>query len=388
MRVVLLTTDDREHYKDYSAAVPYFGAAPEALLQGFAAVPELTVHVVSCARAKLSSPDKLAPNIFFHSLYVPRMGWMRTAYQGCIRAVRRELNQIRPDIVHGQGTERDCALSAVFSGAPNVITIHGNMAQMARLFKARPGSFGWLAARLENFALRRTAGVFCNSEHTERLVRPRTGRTWRVPNAVREQFFAPADRRAGASKCTILNVGLVSPNKRQLELLDVAGELRQQGLDFEFQFVGHAEPGNPYAAAFLDKIKPMEKGGFARYVGPKSSAELVRLFDGSAALVHFPSEEAFGLVVAEAQARSVKVFGARTGGIVDIAAEVKDAELFGVEDWRGLTSAIAGWIRGGSPRAQGGAELVRARYHPLVIAQRHVEIYREVLVGTYSGDLK
>ncbi len=123
----------------------------------------------------------------------------------------------------------------------------------------------------------------------------------------------------------------------------------------------------------------MEKGGFARYVGPKSSAELVRLFDGSAALVHFPSEEAFGLVVAEAVARGLRVFGARTGGIVDIAAEVKDAELFGVEDWRGLTSAIGGWIRGGSPRAQGGAQLMRARYHPLVIAQRHVEIYREVL---------
>ena len=47
MRVVLLTTDNREHFKDYGAAVPYFGTAPEALLQGFTFLREVTVHVVS-----------------------------------------------------------------------------------------------------------------------------------------------------------------------------------------------------------------------------------------------------------------------------------------------------------------------------------------------------
>jgi hypothetical protein len=48
-----------------------------------------------------------------------------------------KLKDIQPDIVHGQGTERDCAIRAVFSGYPNVIPIHGNMAELARLFRAR-----------------------------------------------------------------------------------------------------------------------------------------------------------------------------------------------------------------------------------------------------------
>ena len=101
----------------------------------------------------MRSPEKLAPNIFFHSLYVPKIGWMRTLYQGCVRAVRKKLREIRPDIVHGQGTEMDCAMEAVFSGLPNVVTIHGNMAELASLLRARLGSFPWLAARLENLAL-------------------------------------------------------------------------------------------------------------------------------------------------------------------------------------------------------------------------------------------
>jgi hypothetical protein len=180
MKVAILTTDSREHYRDYENREPSFGAAPEALLQGFAQLLELEVHVVSCLRKKVHSPSKLAPNIFFHGLHVPKIGWMRTGYQGCIRAVRKKLRAIQPDIVHGQGTERDCALNAVFSGWPNVVTIHGNMAELARLFQARVGSFQWLAARLENFALKRTAGVFCNSAYTEQLVKGRTPRTWHV----------------------------------------------------------------------------------------------------------------------------------------------------------------------------------------------------------------
>jgi len=304
---------------------------------------------------------------------------MSTGYQGCTRAVRRRLAQIRPDIVHGQGTERDCAMNAVFSGFPNVLTIHGNMHELARLFGARPGSYNWLAAKLENLALKRTAGVFCNSNYTEGLVRPRARRVWPVPNAVRAEFFEPPAQPQGPPKCILLNVGHPGPRKRQLELLDLILALRRQGLSFEFQFVGDIRPNTPYAAAFLERIKPMEREGFARCAGPKAIKELIRTFDAAAALVHFPTEEAFGLVAAEALARDLKLFAAGIGGIADIAAGVPGAELFGVEDFSGLTSAIARWIRLDYPRPAGAAQAMRDRYHPQLIALRHVEIYREVL---------
>src|SRR3954447_17740222 len=103
MKLALISTDNREHYKDYKAPAPYFGTAPEALLQGFAALPELEVHVLSCTQKAMKSPAKLADNIWFHSLYVPKHGWLRTSYQGCIRTVRRKLKTIKPDIVHAQG---------------------------------------------------------------------------------------------------------------------------------------------------------------------------------------------------------------------------------------------------------------------------------------------
>src|SRR5208282_5205162 len=116
-----------------------------------AQLPETEVHVLGCVQQPMRSVEKLADNIWFHSLHVPKIGWLRTGYQGCIRAVRKKLKEIQPDIVHGQGTERDCAISAVFSGFPNVLTIHGNMAAIARHVRARAGSFLWLTGHIENW---------------------------------------------------------------------------------------------------------------------------------------------------------------------------------------------------------------------------------------------
>jgi len=383
LSIAILTAEKREHDKDYTNPKPGFGAAPEALLQGFAQLPEVKLHVLSCVRQPVKAPEKISDNIWYHSLVVPKIGWLRTGYQGCIRATRKKLQEIRPDIVHGQGTEHNNALCAIFSGLPNVVTIHGNMAALAQLFRARFGSYHWLTARLENFALGWTAGVFCNSAYTESLVRPRARKTWRVPNPLRHEFFA---RLPDASRpAVLLNVGVITERKRQLELLDVAKTLHRHGLKFEFQFIGHLIPSDPYGAAFLERIKPLEAAGCARYLGEFGTSELIKRFDAAGALVHFPTEEAFGLVVAESMTRGLKFFGARLGGISDIAKEVPGAELFDPADWSGLTEAIAGWIRQGHPPLpDASAGLMSERYHPEVIARRHVEIYREVLGGNKS----
>ena len=101
--------------------------------------------------------------------------------------------------------------------------------------------------------------MFCNSSYTEELVRPRARRIWLVPHPVRQAFLDPAPN-AGPRPCILLNVGVISPRKRQLELLDVAEALHRQGLKFEFRFVGFTLPGAAaYTEAFLKRIKPMER---------------------------------------------------------------------------------------------------------------------------------
>ena len=380
MKIAILTTDAREPLKDYKCPAPYFGTAPEALLQGFDALGgQVEVHVVSCFQKPAVFPEKIADNIWYHGLLVPKIGWMRTLYQGCVRAVRNALREIRPDIVHGQGTERDCAISAVYSGFPNVLTIHGNMKAIAKFYRASPGSFHWLAAKLETLALKRTAGVFCNSAYTESLVRPRARRVWRVPNPLRQSFLAPPAKAQPVAPPIFLNVGALEPRKRQSEILAVARNLRQRGFRFEIQFAGQAETATGYGANFMRQLAEAQKNGYARHRGMLNTVELIALMDEASALVHFPGEEAFGLVVAEALARNLKLFAAATGGIVEIAQDADGAETLSAGDWNGLENAIARWLEAGCPRPKGAAQIMRARYAPEVIARRHLEIYREVL---------
>jgi glycosyltransferase involved in cell wall biosynthesis len=378
LKIAILITDNREHDRAYTISMPYFAAGAASFFEGLARLPEVEVHVVSCTQKPMpDSPEKLAGNLWFHSLHVPKIGWLRTFYQGCIRAVRHKLKELKPDLVHGWGTERDNAISAVFSGFPNVVTIQGNMAELARMAGARVGSYGWLAAYLENFTMRRTNGVLCNSAYTRELVQPRTRQTWLVGHALRLPFLEPAPE-AGPRPCVLLNAGVISPRKRQLELLAMAETLHRRGLKFEFQFIGFTNPTD-YCRTFLDRIKPMTDAGYARFLGALPTSELVNGYDRVAGVVHFPTEEAFGNVVVESLSRDLKFFGSRLGGIVDIAADAPGAELFGRDDWAGLADAIERWIKAGCPRPQDAAAFIRGRYHPEVIARRHLEIYREVL---------
>src|SRR5215471_14904944 len=100
LKVAFLAVDSRVFSRDYGNPEATFGTAPEAVLQGLARLRELEVHVISCTQQPMRSQEKIADNIWFHSLHVSKMGWMRTAYLGCILAVRRKVRELRADLVH------------------------------------------------------------------------------------------------------------------------------------------------------------------------------------------------------------------------------------------------------------------------------------------------
>jgi glycosyltransferase involved in cell wall biosynthesis len=377
--VAILTTDKREFERDYQNSKPSFGAAPEALFQGLASLPDANIHVISCLQEPpVSSPEKLADNIWFHGLVVPKIGWLKTGYQGCIRAVKEKLREIRPDIVHGQGTERDCALSAVFSGFPNVLTIHGNMRKLAKVNKARPFSFPWLAARLEAFALPRSSGIFCNSGHTEDLVRPLAKKTWLVPNAVRDVFFSTPVCAPAPAVPLLLNIGYIDPNKAQNKILAMAARLRQRGAKFQLQFVGRMDE-TPYSARFRELLDAARPHNYVTYTPEMPAPQLISLMDRASALIHAPGEEAFGLVTAEALTRNLRLFGFNVGGLPDVCAGIDAAVLVEPGNFGVLEEALMQWFASGAPKADNAAQKIRERFHPDVVARRHVEIYREVL---------
>jgi glycosyltransferase involved in cell wall biosynthesis len=374
MKIVLLTTDNREDRQEYECETPWFGTAPEALLQGFAKLPDVEVHVVSCAQRPMKSPAKLAETIFFHSLHVPKIGWLRTGYQGCIRAVRRKLREIRPDIVHGQGTERDCGVCAIFSGYPNVLTIHGNMRLVARVNRARPFTYPWFAARLEHFTIPRSDGVVCITNYTREAVASLARKTWVVPNAVDSSFFEI--KRQPASSVRILCVATVDGRKNQNALIRAVDTLRPQG-KFELLFLGAANRDTAYAREFFELL---ETRPWCRYAGFADRNALRQHLASASGLVLPSLEDNCPMVILEAMAAGVPVAAARVGGVPDLVRHGETGLLFDPLSEHAMAAAMKELVENHEPsmaaRAQGEAQ---KRFHPEIIAARHVEIYREIL---------
>jgi glycosyltransferase involved in cell wall biosynthesis len=383
MRVVMLTTDNREAEKDHANPLPHFGTAPAALLQGFATLPEVEIHVVACVRQPVNSPEKIGPNIYYHSLVVPKIGWIRTGYLGCIRATRKIIKAIQPDIVHGQGTERDCAITAVFSGFPNVLTIHGNMRNIAAFNRERPFSYNWLSARLEGFTLPRTNGVICITNYTHEAVGGLNRRTWVLPNAVDAGFFELKHRPAGGSQPIGICVGLICRHKNQINFIRALDTLalKQQ---FKIIFLGKLDQTD-YSREFLSLIKDRPWCEYHGFAGRSKLKEFLQ----SAAFAVLPTlEDNCPMAVLEAMAAGVPVLASNVGGVPDLIEPESTGLLCDPQKPETFAEGVSRLLNeeGLSARIASSAKMAaRARFHPQVIARRHVEIYREVLG---QGELK
>jgi glycosyltransferase involved in cell wall biosynthesis len=383
VKIALLSTDNRDPLQQYEAKDPFVPTPQEALLQGFATMPEVEVHFVSCLRHPAPAPLKLASNVYYHSLLVPKIGWMRTGYQGCIRAVRKKMREIQPDIVHGQGTERECAISAVFSGFPNILTLHGNLRIIAAFNRVPPFSYNWIAARLEGFVLPRTDGVICITNYTREAVKSLAPRTWILPNAVDKTFFdvQPAPDRAAPP--VGLCVGSICARKNQNDFIRALDPLAK-GENFKILFASEP-PGGTYGQEFLSLVRERP---WCEHIGFLNREQLKARLAAASFVVLPTREDNCPMVVLEGMAAGVPVLASNVGGVPDLIEPMKTGLLCDPdrpETFReGIAKMLADrpWVQQMAGAAR--AEALR-RFHPKVIAKGHLEIYREILGEGHRG---
>jgi glycosyltransferase involved in cell wall biosynthesis len=377
LKVALLTTDSREHFKDCGNPQPYFGSAPQALLEGFKTMPsELEVHVISCLQTRAASPKKLAENIYYHGLHVPNIGWMKTGYLGCIRAIRGKLQEIQPDIVHGQGTERDCAMCAVFSGFPNVLSIHGNMRLVAEFLRAKPLTYYWFASRLERLCLRKTDGVVAISSYTQSNVEPYTRRTWLVPNAVHPSFFNLPRRPDSPPR--ILCAANIGSRKNQIGLIKALEPLAATR-PIKLVFAGGGSEADAYFQNFQQMVGERP---WCEYLGALYRNTLQNEMSRATVGILPSFEDNCPMVILEAAAAGLPFAASRVGGIPDLIKHNVTGLLFDPSSSDEISAAIARFVSEKNSRLNlADAALVYCKKHfaAEVVAREHLSIYSTVL---------
>jgi glycosyltransferase involved in cell wall biosynthesis len=376
MRIVQITTDSREHFKNYKLAEPYFASAPQGLLNGFANLRDHEIHVISCSRVAMENPSKIATNIFFHQPNIGKWGWGKSLFLGCAQEIRSLCAEIKPDIVHGQGTERDCAIAAVLSGFPNIITLHGNMRVHARRLEHRKSIYHQLAAFLETFCLKRTDGVVAISSYTEQLIKGLTSKTWLLPNAVDSRFFDIILNPPSIPR--FLFVGSLDERKNPLGLLKACAPFLKANR-CTLALAGQFDPAGEYGKAFQSEADGLQN---IEYLGFLGRDKLAAEFAKSSALILPTFEDNCPMVVLEAMAAGLPVAASRVGGVPDLVDHDVTGLLFNPETMENMREYIEFLISNPEFRTtagQAGKKKALEKFHPFRIAQRHIEIYQEVL---------
>ena len=393
MKIAILVPDNREICREYHLNEPYFGTAPTALFDGFAMLPgEVEVHVISCTQRKMRAPEKLAQNVWFHLLDVPKIGWLRSAYFGCAMAVRRKLGEIHPDLVHAQGTERDCAMSAIQSPYPRLLTIHGNL----RLIRNQVGfsmfSALWFQSYLEGWVVPRFNGVICISNYTRNAVEKETPKTWVIPNAVDQTFLIEGEKKMRgesderslithrhdqSSTPVILCVANIEHRKNQNMFIRAMDAVRSC-LSFEIRFFGRCND-DEYGREFRSLLNNRP---WCSYGGMLQRDELRKQFAEANLLVLPTREDNCPMVVLEAQAAGVPVVASNVGGIPDLIEEGVTGVMIDPKDELSIQQAVERVLTDqlfGRSLAHHAFLHAQGSYAPLQVALKHLHVYREVL---------
>jgi glycosyltransferase involved in cell wall biosynthesis len=250
------------------------------------------------------------------------------------------------------------------------------MRLVAKFLGAHPFSYYWIAARLERFCLQKSDGVVAISRYTEQAAKPFARKTWLLPNPVHPSYFKV--NRTHNERSIVFCAAAIGERKNQLGLIRALEPLRAQ-FDFEVRFAGAGQNDDPY---FQEFGATLSRSSWCTYLGSLNRDELQQQL-ASTCLAVLPSfEDNCPMVILEAAAAGVPVAASRVGGIPDLIRIEETGLLFDPTSPVQIAEAIRRILldRPFAARISANARAeATARFDPRVIAEGHLEIYREVL---------
>lgn len=282
------------------------------------------------------------------------------------------------DIVHVHAIDfffDALAWTRLLHGRPMIATTHGGFFHTEKYAGLKTIWFN-TATRLSALAYRRLIG--CSAQDTRTFQAIAGGRVTQIDNGVDTRKFADAGSPRPVRR--MVTLGRFSVNKRLDNLLDATRALVSRSLDWHLDIVG--VPGDQSVADVERMLAGRDLGGHvAMHIG--LSNEGIRDVLGNCSLFASASDyEGFGLVAVEAlSAGLMPVLNANTA-YADLASKHPEIRISNFADSDATATAIeaafdvlavdAAGYRSAAMRAADGYSWDR-------VAQRYLEVYREVL---------
>lgn len=263
---------------------------------------------------------------------IPGMGG---PYLARTLALLDHIKKSNPDIVHGQGTERESGLVAALSGKPSILTLHGNFRKIRKSISAPFWSYYGLTSIVETLCIPKVSLVHCLSPDTRDSVRGSARSVTLLPNAVDPFYFSV--QRSNFSAPYILFIGGITEWKNPTLLSEASDEMMEAYPDLECHFIGGADPGSEYGKRFFSSL---DRRPWCYYHG-KLKREQIGAHLAKASCTVVPSiEDNCPTVILESLAAGVPCIGSDTGGIPFLIKNGKSGYVFKSKKANELTSCV------------------------------------------------
>ena len=362
--------------------MPYLLSPGINLLRGLREIDQRDVHILVSTNEVNSVQVEDGPLGILHRVPCPRGSGSPTFFLWRRHLLLKELAKIQPDIVHGQGTEAECALTAVTSPFPHVITFHGIMARVHQVTPPPFFSLNHVPRWTEKFVVSKAQNVISISQDVDDFLRERKSpaRSFRIPNAMAPCFFEVTAQPRPSGQYTLLYVGAIQPRKGLLYLVEALARLRDSLPEsITLRVIG--APSENYKPTVMQRAVELKVDGQIEWLGVQGERVVAQELSRSDLLVLPSFWENMPMCIGESLSAGVPVVSTRVAGIPNWVDHGKTGLLVKPGDSAELAEAVGRLLPDKALRramGEAGRAKALAEYAPRAVAEKTLAVYETI----------
>lgn len=296
--------------------------------------------------------------------------------------LKRELKKVKPDIVHGHGTENAYALAAVSSKSPTMISMQGIIAEIN---KVNPTFRFRRVEKLERKVLQRTRYASCRTAFDTGFVcsvNP-AAHIFQIQEAMNPVFFEKQWNGCGSKR--ILFVGSMGKHKGLDYLLRAVQVLAAEDPEVKLCVAGGTVP---QIEGYRRLCREMNIDKQVKFLGFLNAKEIVPYHISSRIFVIPSTNENSPNTLAEAMVSGMPCVAAAVGGIPSMVENGKTGLLYPSGDVGELVGRLKQLLYDDGLCCRLGAaaaKIARDRHSPESVAKATLQAYAFILDNERGG---
>ncbi|MBI9054681.1 MAG: glycosyltransferase family 4 protein [Bacteroidales bacterium] len=291
--------------------------------------------------------------------------------------IQRLLNKLKPDLVHGIGTDHEYAYIAVKSGYPNVVTVHGVMKQIVEKYNSPWYSSFSLFAIFESLAIQKTKHIISINPYVSEQFDYFKGQFHQIENSISADFFSIPSKE----EYDLCFIGMYNKGKRLLNVISALQILRTNHPDIKLKIIG-----NPLDLVYDQEIKKFIQNNNlehnVKFLGQLEQKEVATLLAQSKMLVVPSIQETAPMVIAEAMALGKAIVATNVGGIKYMVQDGITGFVIPPDNIHAIVEKVNLLLLNKNLRLNMGKnakELAQKTYHPDIVAKKTYQVYKNIL---------